>query len=202
MEGWEKQEGLGQGSGHPPLWFVGFGSSQTSEPTLCLFLGQEIQRPCCVPGGSLHRSQELGITGCWGVGQLPDMAQPSIEPSSGARPSRAERAPGIPLLACSIACRVRVGDALLATPLSPSPLPQAQKLLGAAEPAWHVEWLVQSVPTGGQSPPRFFCDTDTKAGECQRGSKGSEARPNGHFSSWPLGGARAHWSKACLLVPH
>lgn len=104
--------------------------------------------------------------------------------------------------ACSIACRVRVGDALLATPLSPSPLPQAQKLLGAAEPAWHVEWLVQSVPTGGQSPPSFFCDTDTKQGECQRGSKGSEARPNGHFSSWPLGGARAHWSKACLLVPH
>lgn len=131
MEGWEKQEGLGQGSGHPPLWFVGFGSSQTSEPTLCLFLGQEIQRTCCVPGGSLHRSQELGITGCWGVGQLPDMAQPSIEPSSGARPSRASREgswdPTVGLFHCLQGEGWRRPLGYSPQPISPSPGPEAAR---------------------------------------------------------------------------
>lgn len=121
--------------------------------------------------------------GVLGFHQLPDMAQPSIEPSSGA--DRAERAPGVPLLACSIACRVRVGGALLATPLSPSPLPQAQKLLGAAEPAWHVEWLVQSVPTRGQSPPSFFCVKRTPKRVSVR--EAQRAQRPGPMGTSPLG---------------
>lgn len=86
-----------------------------------VFLGQEIQCPCC--GTRRQPSQEPGtwhrvVLGCRSAARH----GPAFRTASLQGPDRVERAPGVPPLACSITCRVRVGDH---PPPRPRQLPSA-----------------------------------------------------------------------------
>lgn len=131
-----------------------------------VFLGQEIQCPCC--GTRRQPSQEPGtwhrvVLGCRSAARH----GPAFRTASLQGPDRVERAPGVAPLACSITCRVRVGDhpppPPPATPLSPSPLPEARSCQEL--PSWRATlsgWCSLCLLEGRDLPASR--DKDTKEG--------------------------------------